>query len=83
MEYNYTKHQIPRGARPDGENYDKLFLLKNVSALRLTYQIRLLALRAVELKRRLVIQVPKACRVHPSLQNFITEHAQAVRIEKV
>jgi len=83
MEFRYTSHQVPRGARADGEIYDKLFLFKNVSAMRLTYQVRLLAFRASESGKKLIIQVPKHCKVHPSLRRFADELPQAVRIQKV
>ena len=44
--YRYTRHQVPRGAKADAERDGALFLLKNVSSLRLTYQIRLLTFLA-------------------------------------
>ena len=43
-------------------------LIKVVSELRATYQIRLLAHRAVEEKKKLVIEVPKACKIHDDLK---------------
>jgi hypothetical protein len=83
MTYRHTKCQVPRGARADAETQDRLFLLKNVSCLRLTYQIRLLAFRATETGRRLIIQVPKQCQIHSSLRDFNHEFEQTVRVEKV
>lgn len=83
VSYRYTSRQVARGARADMERNDAYFLLKNVSSLRLTYQIRLLAFRALESRRKLVIRVTANCRLHPSLQNFQKEHAKVVRIEKV
>jgi hypothetical protein len=83
MDFQYTKHRVPRSARADGETRNDLFLLKNVSSLRLTYQIRLLSFRASESRKGLVIQVPKHCKIHPSLRDFARELAQVLRIEKV
>jgi hypothetical protein len=81
--YRYTNHQVPRGAKPDAECNDAYFLFKNVSSLRLTYQIRLLALRAKEKGRKLVIRVPTKCKVQPTLRDFQKEHFKVVKIEKV
>ena len=81
--YRYTTHQVPRGTRPDAESQDTFFLFKNVSSLRLTYQIRLLAFRAFEKGRRLVLRVPKHCKLHPTLRDFQKEYSKTVRIEKV
>lgn len=81
--FRYTKHQIARGARADAETSSKLYLLKNTSELRLTYQIRLLVLQAQETTRTLVIQVPKHCKVHDSLHDFAKGIAPTLRIEKV
>ena len=47
MDSRYTRHQIPRGARADAETNDRIVLVKNVPLLRATYQIRLLAFRAL------------------------------------
>ena len=59
MKHRYTKHQVARGTLPDAENRTTLFLLKNVSQLRLTYQIRLLTFRAIDTQRKLAIHLPK------------------------
>lgn len=83
MNYRYTSRQVARGARADAERNDAYFLLKNVSSLRLTYQIRLLAFRAKEQSRKLVIRVPANCTVYPALRDFQKEHAKVVRIERV
>jgi len=83
MNYRYTSHQVARGARADADRNDAYFLLKNVSSLRLTYQIRLLAFRAKDQGRKLVIRVPANCTVHLTLRDFQREHPKVVRIEKV
>ena len=83
MDYRYTKSQVARGTRADAERNDTLYLIKNVSSLRLTYQIRLLAFRAKDQCRKLVIRIPAIFKVHPKLKEFQREHARIVRIEKV
>ena len=67
LQFRYTPHQVPRGARPDAETFDKIYLVKNVSVLRSTYQIKLLAFKAVESRKNLVLIVPKTCRFDSSL----------------
>jgi hypothetical protein len=79
----YTQHQVARGALADAENNSAFYLLKNVSSLRLTYQIRLLAFRAIDNGRKLVIRVPVGCKLHPSLRDFVRDHSKTIRIEKV
>ncbi len=83
MEFRYTSHQVARTSRPDAVRNDAFFLIKNVSTLRLTYQIRLLTLRASETGRKLIIRVPAACVIHRTLRTFRTEHSKIIRIEKV
>lgn len=78
----HTKHQVARGSRPDAETRQAVYLLKNVSTLRLTYQIRLLAFRAQDTARRLVIRVPRRCQLHPALRHFCKEY-EFVRVERV
>ena len=83
VEFRYTKHQVARGVRADAESFDKFFLLKNVSKMRLTYQVRLLTFRASESKKKVIIQVPKQCKIHASLRDFVQEFPKAIRIERV
>lgn len=79
----YTRHQVPRGTRPDAETPRELYLLKNVSVLHATYQIRLLAYRAWREKKKLVIRVPASAKKGPSLVAFMKENPSLVRFEKV
>ena len=79
----YTKHQVARGTRPDVERMGILYLIKNCSLLRLTYQIRLLTYLATSRGRKLVINVPTKCVIHPTLRAFQKEHSKVIRIEKV
>ena len=82
MDFRYTRHQVPRGARADAESGKRLYLIKSVPNLRLTYQIRLLTFRAMESQMTLIIKVPKGCEVHPSLRDYLKEFSKLVRIER-
>lgn len=79
----YTKWQVARGARADALTRNQLTLIKNVSILRATYQIRLLAFKAAEEGKKLVIMIPKRCQVHETLRQFVKEKSQIVRLQKV
>jgi hypothetical protein len=83
MHFRYTKAQVPRGAFADAEASDKIYLFKNVPSLRLTYQIRLLTFRATETNRKLVIRVPKRCKIDSSLRDYVTGFPKTIRIERV
>jgi hypothetical protein len=62
----------------DAEKFNRLYLVKNVSALRATYQIRLLAYRAVTEGLKLVLKVPPVCEFHPSLIDLIDKTGSTV-----
>jgi hypothetical protein len=83
VEYRYTRHQVARGARPDASDGGTWFLLKYVSELHLTYQIRLLTFAAAQSRARLFIRVPKRCRLSPPLSDFVKQHKASVRIQRV
>jgi len=70
MEFVQTSRQVPRGTRPDAETVDKVILIKRVSEMRATYQVRLLAYLASRQGKKLVIEVPNGCRIHPSLDDL-------------
>lgn len=78
MERKYTKHQVLRSARPDAEKFNVMYLIKSVSKLRATYQIRLLAFKAVTDKTKLVLSVPAHCEFSASLQELIKTCGNAV-----
>lgn len=82
MNYRQTKHQVARGAFPDAQTHDKIYLFKNVSTLRATYQVRLLTYLASEAGRKLVINVPAHFKAHPSLSRLAQEFSKTIRIEK-
>jgi len=71
MELKYTRHQVPRGSLPDAETIDKIYLIKRVSVLRATYQVRLLVFKAIQTHKKLVLKVPGACQFHTSLKELI------------
>lgn len=81
MEMKYTRHQVPRGSRPDAETIDRIYLIKNVTMLRATYQIRLLAFKAVETHKKLVLRVPPACQFHATLKGLIKTTGKAIKRE--
>jgi hypothetical protein len=83
MEYRYTRHQVARGSRPDAVSGAKAYLFKNVSELRLTYQIRLLTFLAAERGSRLVVRVPKSTRLSRDLRGFVTENSAVLKVERV
>jgi hypothetical protein len=54
-----------------------------VSALRLTYQIRLLTLLASERNAKLVIRIPKSAGLSPRLRDYVKEHRRVLKIDRV
>jgi hypothetical protein len=80
MEFRMTRQQVARGARPDAETFGKLVLVKKVTELRATYQIRLLAYRVVRERKKLIIAVPRECKVHGDLNALIREYPRNVEI---
>ena len=82
VEYRYTKHQVARGARADAVQRDVLYLIKCTSSLRLTYQIRLLAYRALQSQGNLIIHVLPHCKLDPRLRDFQRAYSKLVRIER-
>ena len=83
MDLRYTRHQVPRATRPDAEAPGKFYLIKNVSSLRATYQIRLLTFKAVQTGGKLVVAVPKRCRIEPSLQELIKLVEPTIEIQRM
>jgi hypothetical protein len=83
IEYRYTRHQMARGSRPDAVSGATAYLFKNVSELRLTYQIRLLTFVAGERGSRLVIRLPKSARLSRGLRGFVKSNSGVLTIERV
>lgn len=82
MNYRQTKHQVARGAFPDAQHQNNIYLFKNVSTLRATYQVRLLTYLAAEAGKTLIIDVPSHFKPHPSLSKLVKEFPKTIRIEK-
>jgi hypothetical protein len=80
MRPRYTRHQVARGARPDAETHGELHLIKHVTSLRATYQVRMLLYRAEQTGRRLVLHVPKACRLALDLALLRRQHKPLLQI---
>lgn len=78
IERRYTRHQVARGSRPDAVVNRTAYLIKNVSTLRLTYQIRLLTFAASESGSRLVIRIPRRGALSRDLDRFVQEHKKVV-----
>lgn len=70
MAYKYTKYQVARGTMPDAEIPGKYFLIKQVSEMRATYQVRLLIYFAFKNNKKLIIEVPRHCKIHSSLEEL-------------
>jgi hypothetical protein len=77
-----TGWSVSRRCRPDGETADALVLVKYVACLHATAQVRQLADRAAREGKRLVILVPKGFRPATSLQLYMANHPDLIRIEK-
>ncbi|MBB6249426.1 hypothetical protein HDE80_004512 [Rhodanobacter sp. A1T4] len=81
MEFKATKHQVARSAMPDAEAFNRMYLVKNVSRLRATYQIRLLAFKAVDKGIQLVLRVPETCVFDDSLIDLMKKCGKSVARE--
>jgi hypothetical protein len=82
MEYRYTRNQVARGALADAETDSRICLLKNVSTLRATYQVRLLAFKAEQTGKKLVLRVPKSCALAPDLVALRRERPSLIVVER-
>ena len=82
MEFFYTKQQTCRGAKADAEVGDKLYLIKRLSELRLTYQISMLAYMAQKRGKKLIVQLSKESKVHASLKEFVINMSGIIKIER-
>ncbi|MFM1976770.1 MAG: hypothetical protein RL145_1616 [Pseudomonadota bacterium] len=82
MEFALTRRQVARGTRPDVEINNKLYLIKNVSELRATYQIRLLLYRAMQERTKLVLDIPKSCKFSKPLMALVKEHRRHLEVTR-
>lgn len=78
MEVKVTRYQVARSAMPDAEAFNRMYLVKNVSRLRATYQVRLLAFRAVDKGMQLVLRVPETCVFDDSLTDLMMKCGKSV-----
>lgn len=83
MQFRTTRHQVARGALADLETSSRIYLLKNVSMLRATYQVRLLLYKAVQTGKKLVLRIPRACKLAPELAELRREHRSSILVERV
>jgi len=83
MSIKYTRHQVPRGTRPDAETLDTIYLIKNVSTIRATYQLRLLAYKASENHKKLMLKIPPSCQIHSSLKKLMKLTGQTIKRENL
>jgi hypothetical protein len=79
----YTRHQVPRGTLADAEVNKRIYLIKNVSILHATYQVRLLVYKAEQSAKKLVIRVPKTCKMARDLAELTREHSKSIVVERV
>ena len=82
MEYRNTKHQVARGTRPDAEDYGKYYLIKKVSEMRATYQVRLLLYMATGNESKLILMIPKKAKIHKSLRKLQKQFSKHIKIER-
>jgi hypothetical protein len=82
MEFRMTKRQAVRGSMPDGEANGKMFLIKKVSELRATYQVRLLLHRAVRQGTTLVLDVPNACKLSDDLTALVRDYPANLEVSR-
>jgi hypothetical protein len=80
--YAYSKRGIPRGALPDAEDERHIYLFKNVSSLRATYQIRLLAFLAGSRGKTLLLCIPQRCVPDASILDLIADARGSVRLKR-
>lgn len=82
MKFKYTRNQVPRGTRPDFEDNSRFYLIKNVSVLNATYQIKLLTYFSKQKKKKLVLYVPMKFKTGNSLKKLMEENPNVIEIER-
>lgn len=83
VQLRYGPHQVPRGALPDAVSGDRLYLIKRVPVMHATYQVRLLALRAQRTGVKLVLRLPKSCKIAAGLAELRRDVPGLILIERV
>jgi hypothetical protein len=82
MEFRQTIRQVARSTRADAETGAAFFLIKIVSEMRATYQVRLLVFRAAQERRKVVIQVPEGCKIHRTLRDLSHQVPKTIQITR-
>ena len=77
-----TSRGDPRCTSPDGVKGKKLYLIKMVPLMRLTYQVAALSRAAEQNKRKLIIVLPRGSDVSSDLRTFISSR-RWVKVEHV
>ena len=77
-----TNPQRLRRAQADAATEDALYLIKRVSVMHATYQVRLLAYHAYEEGLKLIIEVPPYCQIAPSLETLMRTIPGVIDIER-
>jgi hypothetical protein len=80
--FRLTPHQVPRGALADADANGRIYLFKNVSVLHLTYQIKLLAFRASNEGKKLVIRIPRHTALTDDLRSFVNTSSRLIQIDR-
>jgi hypothetical protein len=80
---SHLERRIPRGSRPDAESAGKIYLIKHVSILRATYQVRLLSFIASRQGKKLVLRVPAGCRFDAVLQDLLLARPDILEREDI
>jgi hypothetical protein len=83
MPSRFTRHQVHRATLPDAETNSRIYLIKNVSLLHATYQVRLLLYKAEQTGKKLVLRIPKACKFGRDLAEMRREYAKSIVVERV
>ena len=73
----------PRGSRADAETSEGIYLIKNVSRLHATYQVKLLAFAARERGKRLVLVVPPSCHLEADLRQLMESRPGLIQRENL
>lgn len=77
-----TKRHVARGARADAEVNNRIYLIKNASEMRATYQVRLLLYRATQEGTKLVLDLPKDCKLSNGLKSLAKEYRRHFEITR-
>lgn len=77
----HSSYGLMRGARSDAENDECIWLIKNCMQLGCTYQIKLLAFKAMQMRKFLILKVPVACDFDKGLRELVEAARGTIRRE--